>query len=682
MSFTAQRPAPALRPTSLVDDETVDVTIDKLLLAGPRGGINVDVTDVIVDGTTADTMIGAPSLTLSLLDRDLRALKSGVFGQKVDVQLDGVPFRVVNVRLVDTDLLDLTLEHKLVALLREHFAPLKVARSTSTRAQFVETMAREIAPAFGALSFISPELHVVQPVSSTTKTGRTLKSKALGSGSRVTHNVRGSGPGLTHLTIRTWDGGQATLGPLQLKNAAIVLEVCAQLKAPAKAVLAVMAACSVEPGAPYSNPPVATDHTSTGILQLLSTTAAGLGISPLDVAACVTAFLRRGFTGAGGAIALANTTNLDAGTIAYKVQGCAAQFAGRYGQAIPGAQTVIAAFTGAGGLGATLAAGGFGATLASAAVPIAQYEFTRGQSGQVEDSWTAMQRLAGEVNWRCFVAGRNSLYFVTDDDLIKGETKYRIDPETIGVQKVTFDAEVGGRTIVRRGRRQPKPSEAIIEVRIDRWDAPPGSVIELQDYGPGDGRWLVSDISRGLFDPVAQITLHKPQTALPEPAAAPAPSLASSGLGASIASPASTAAGLSSSNLVDRVYAASTQIDQRALPYGPGGHGNDWAGAAQATTLDCSSSTSLALHMGGMMDNYPGPIVSGDFSGWGQPGVGQQMTVWYKPGAGSNGHVFIEFYGRPAKRFDTVPGGGARLRFQAPSASEQYGYVPRRWPGY
>jgi hypothetical protein len=85
------------------------------------------------------------------------------------------------------------------------------------------------------------------------------------------------------------------------------------------------------------------------------------------------------------------------------------------------------------------------------------------------------------------------------------------------------------------------------------------------------------------------------------------------------------------------------------------------------------------------MNNFPGPIASGGFSAWGAAGRGTQMTVWYNAG-----HIFIEFYGRPAKRFDTVPGGsggdGPHLRFTAPGDSgdtwENSGFIPKHWPGF
>jgi hypothetical protein len=151
--------------------------------------------------------------------------------------------------------------------------------------------------------------------------------------------------------------------------------------------------------------------------------------------------------------------------------------------------------------------------------PQATGEFYRGQVGRPEDSWTAVLRLAAEVQWRAFVAGRHSFYYVQDKDLMQQQARYLIDRQSAGVLNVTFDVETGKRLAVIRGVRVPKPSSAVLTVRIDRWDAPPGTVIELADYGPADGRWLVSDIQRPLFDATATITLHAPQAQLAEPVA-------------------------------------------------------------------------------------------------------------------------------------------------------------------
>jgi hypothetical protein len=655
----------ARRPSQQPDDnETYDVSIRKLRLVGAlkKGGINVDITQVITDGHVEDSTTGAPQLTVDLVDRDYGALQSGVFGQTVDVELDGIPWRLVEVSLTDVETLELLFEHKLVNLLRQHKSPIKAARSSVTRAQFIEIMLKEIAGGF-PVRYISPEVNKIQPITASKTSGRSLTSKTIGS--TVAKSVKGSGFGVTNLNIRSWDGSTVTLGPTQLKNASIVLQVCKQLGASAKATLAVMAACVVEPAKPFENTPPGPQ--GAGILSWT-----GGKSWANDVAQAVTHALQDpGATGRGGMMSLASKNpGWTAGQIAQSEQGSA--FPARYDQAAAGAQAVIGAFTSAGGYAATGV--NFGSTGAST------YEFSRGQPGQAEDSWTCMQRLAKEVNWRLFVSGRNSLYFVTDDDLMAAPPIYNLNPRSKGTPRLTFQAEVGGRTIRRHRHRQPKPSEAQLVARIDRWAAPPGSVISLDEFGPGDGRWLVVDTVRPLFDKEATVHLQSPQAPFKEPAA----SSGTSATGTIVGPQASGS--LTSANPIDRVYAASIQIDRRNLPYVyGGGHTGNWQTAAQASGLDCSGAVSLALYAAGLMPGQPGPITSGSFATWGQPGRGAQMTVWYNAG-----HVFIEFYGRPAKRFDTVPGGsggdGPHMRYTAPGSAgdtwEAHGFFPRHVSGY
>lgn len=660
------------------DDEQIDVSIRKLKLVGElhQAGIDVDVTQVITDGKLEDSMSGAPQFTLNILDRDYAALQSGVFGQKVDIELDAVPFRLVEVSVTDVEMLELLFEHKLVNLLREHRSPLKANRGTTTRAQFVERLLREITNDM-AVTFVSPQEDQVQPIGSAKASGRTLKAKKLSGTTLNSLNQAARQPGFgTHsLNVRSWDGSTLHLGPIELGNMGTVLGVCKQLNAPAKAVLAAVEACIVEDNCRNSS--VATDHTSTGILQVLASTARGLGVDPLDVAGVTNAFLTKGFTGSGSAISLARTNpGRSAGWIAQSVQGSA--YGSRYDAAQSGALAIIRAW--AGGTGFASSAFSSFASAGRTIVTNVPYEFSRGQPGQKEDSWTCMQRLATEVNWRCFVAGRNSLYFVTDDDLLVTQSKYTIGPGDQGVVKFTMHAEVGGRTILRKGKRQPKPSEILIDVRIDRWAAPPGSVATIEDYGVGDGDWLVFDIQRALFDAAGQVTLHAPQTALPEPA--PQTKTTSIPGTAGAGSVPGLGAGLSgSSNPVTRVYVASQAMSARHLPYGAAGHTGNWATALRAPSQDCSSSVSIVLYQAGLMNSYPGPIVSGDFLSWGAAGKGSQMTVWVLPGSGPNGHVFIEFYGRPAQRFDTVGGGnGPQIRFGL-NSWEATGFAARHFPG-
>lgn len=656
-------------------EEVIDTNISRLRLQSTlaRAGLQVDVTNLVTTGTVTDSFTSAPQLQFDCLDRGYKALNSGIFNDTVDIILDDVPYELVQVSLTDTETLELTWQHKIVALLRRHKKFLSVQRGAMTRAQFIELLLREILAEFGEIVYVCPEVSVVQKVAAPRRSGRSLTRKTLAAKTKTTKRTSF---GLTTLQIRYWDGSLVTLSKSQLDNASICLETAYQLGAGPKATLALIEACIVEPSKPFENTPAsASNGTSAGILQQ-GGGGTNAGAYRLDVAlACQHALRDPGATGAGGMISLArNNPGKTAGWVAQQEQG--SQIGARYDLAEQGAQTVISAYQSSGGFAAT------GATaLPGVLAATKQYEFTRGRAGQAEDSYTCALRLAGEVQWRFFVAGRRSVYFVTDDDLLAGAANYTISPATEGVAKPTFDIEKGGRTIVQHRHRVPKPSEGQVAVRVSRLQAQVGDVLTVEDYGPADDRWLIKQIDRDLFDKAGTLHFQAPQKTIPEPAATVSTTVQPIAPGA----PSS-----SSGNPIDRVYAAAQAISARDLPYGPAGHTGSWSTAAVAPNQDCSSSVSLALYAAGLMTGYGAPIVSGDFLAWGQPGRGSQMTVWVLPGSGPNGHVFIQFYGRPAKRFDTVSGGsggnGPHLRFTEPGSPkdvwEATGFVSRHFAGY
>lgn len=651
-------------------DEILDVGIERLRIQSTlaKAGIYVDVTNQVTTGSVTDSFTSAPQIVIECLDRNYKALNSGIFDDIVEIVLDDAQYRLVQVSLIDTETLELTFEHKIIALLRTHKKWLAVQRGAVTRAQFIEMLLREILPDFGEIVYVCPEINTVQPVAGSRKTGRSLTKKTLSAKTKAT-NVKRSDFGLTSLQIRYWDGTMVTLDQTQLKNASIAMETAYQMGASAKATLALIEACIVEPNKPFENSSAsASNGTSAGILQM-----GGGGTSApwaTDVAlSCQHALQDPGATGKGGLISLARRNpSWSAGQIAAAEQGPLATLSNRYDLAQEGAQTVINAYKSAGGFAATGAS-----ALPGVLAATSQYEFTRGRAGQTEDSYTCALRVAAEVQWRFFVAGRRTVYFLTDDDLLADAAGYEVTPDSQGIARPTFDIEKGNRTIVIRRHRVPKPSEAQIAVRVNRLQATVGNVVRLDGYGPADDRWLIKQIDRNLFDKQGTLYLQAPQKALPEPAASTSTNVVPIAPGSSPS--------LKSGNPVDRVYAAAQAISARDLPYVyGGGHTGNWATAATSPGLDCSSSVSLALYAAGLMPGYNGPIVSGDFQSWGQPGRGSEMTVWCNAV-----HVFIEFYGYPAKRFDTVPGGsggnGPHLRYTAPG-EVLTSFAARHWSGF
>jgi len=103
-----------------------------------------------------------------------------------------------------------------------------------------------------------------------------------------------------------------------------------------------------------------------------------------------------------------------------------------------------------------------------------------------------------------------SLYFVREEDLFRSRPRMVLSDDSPGVREITFDYH-----------RNKVIGEVTIECFSDRWAAPPGSVVVLEDQGPASkdgGRWLVSKIAKpDLFSVPATVTLRKPMESRPEP---------------------------------------------------------------------------------------------------------------------------------------------------------------------
>jgi hypothetical protein len=122
-----------------------------------------------------------------------------------------------------------------------------------------------------------------------------------------------------------------------------------------------------------------------------------------------------------------------------------------------------------------------------------------------ENSWSCIQRLADEVDWRAFFVS-GTFYFISEDDLFKQKPIVTLHEFMPGILDLSGNYD-----------RNKKSGTITIEVIAGRWVAPPGSIIFVKNLGPWNGRWLVNEFRRGLFSNNATITLKKPRPALPEP---------------------------------------------------------------------------------------------------------------------------------------------------------------------
>jgi hypothetical protein len=623
---------------------------------------------MVVDGSLSRTMEGASTLTLQLHDPLRALLRSGVCSTQCDMELDGVWWRSVQVTK-QGDGVTMTFEDRAVSLLRLYSSPRKASRDSMTRAEFAQSLVREVKP-FGGIRFVSPQLATVQPVAITSKSNKLSNDPA----TRAASVQQGLSPS-AKLSIE----GSA-LDAEQRDLAQRMMDVASSLNAGTLATLALIEACIDE--STMRNITYGTGS-STGILQVLQTTGQDMGVDPMNPEQCANAFLTRGFTGKGGAIALAaQNPGWSAGTVAQAVQGSA--FADPYDRYQADAEAIVTAYGGVSG-GGTMPVGTGTSALAAAPTTVTEtlpYQFTRGgTNGKRETSWACLQRLAQEVNWRCFVTS-NACYFAAETALLAAKPVLAINERTQGVDGIDFDVD-NGKAI----------SESHVTARATRWGVPPGSVVELLDCGPADGRWLVTTIERSLFDPESTITLKRATAPLKEP---PNPTKTISVPGAALSGPSASDPGMAGSALggqapdvIAQLYQAAIAFSAKRWPYvWGGGHAHagvadnpqipdPWQGGAinPGIGFDCSGTQAAILSQVGM-GFTPGQSVPGSgtmAATWGDPGPGQFFTLY-----ANNDHVFSYFHTSTGDQHfgtDVEPDG-----FQ-PSLRSTDGFTPRHWPG-
>jgi hypothetical protein len=567
-----------------------------------------------------------------------------VIGRAMEVELDGVTFRLVKVRYSSaTRTAELTFEDRLVYWLRRKRGERRASRGSCTRAEFVLSLLREVRAK--RYRFVCPDLHVRQPIDAGKKASRAL--------TRATSSSRTAGGadadqagGFAADASFTVKGVKAT--PDQRRNLHGVLTECAAQGASGDVPVATVCCVIQESVAKRIRYGDAAGPDSRGLFQQRAPW--GPEDVRLDPRGSTKMFLTGGRGGQAGYKQKHGSLARVPGGIESAVKAVQVSVGG-YSQHEREARAIVRAWGGS--TSAEGAAAGGGSYTKS-------YQFTRNAD---EDSWTACKRLAEEVGWRFFIVG-NTVYLMSEADLYARRTRYEVRPDDPAVLDLSYDVDWG------------KPvSEMTLEVVLDRWGAPPGSVINVDGYGPPDGRWLVVSVSRNYFAPTATVTCRQPGKEKLEPASERATRAANASEGGGGSPGTEVDDGSKSSKL----YAEAKRISDAGgtYVYG-GGHGGSLSTLASGQGLDCSSSSSLALKRAGMFDG-DAAIVSGEFArSWGQAGEGRRFTVW-----ANSGHVWIQFHGLGnAKRFDTSPygsgGRGPRLRFTDRPTS---GFTPRHWPG-
>jgi cell wall-associated NlpC family hydrolase len=575
-----------------------DVTVADLRLDGrPMDAVIIDPVEVGIERR----LDGASNVTLSLTDPAVgdpprpKLLNSGIFAKAVDLDLDDLTFRLADRAITDLSGvigLDLTFEATVVARLRTFTGAKHASRSDVTRAEFIKSLCDE-----AGVPFVCPDLRLRGRIQTPDEALTPAQRKAERARALNLSGKGGTAKGKTaSITVK---GTRATAEQLAVIQTAA--RAADAMRAPAKAELALFEALIVESGCRNLT---GGDASSVGPLQLLAIHLGGSTSTRggrRDVALVCKLFLTDGFTGEGGAIALARAhPEWNPGQIAAAAQGPRADLRNRYETARSEATKMLQAFGASGSLDE------LANTTDEPEQYAVSYMFKRlgreeAADNRDEDSWTCMRRLAEEVNWRLWEEA-GSIYYMTDDRILRSAVEMTVEPMQDGIYSVT------ARESNRRERQ-----EVTIECDARRWQAGPATVVEVYGYGdPLDGRWILSSIRRpSLWSPRTTITLQRREKALLEPAhelrtradatSAATPSLATDApglapFGASLPSP------LSVRGRIVAIATASQTSKTGFRRYSqPGALTSDPTPAAPART-DCSQWIRACYLQAGAMD--------------------------------------------------------------------------------
>lgn len=249
------------------------------------------------------------------------------------------------------------------------------------------------------------------------------------------------------------------------------------------------------------------------------------------------------------------------------------------------------------------------------------YEFLVEGGPDKEDYWSAIRRLADEVQWRAFIRA-NVLFVASDETLLADAPRWNIREADRGVESIDWTADVA------------RAQQATVAAHASRWSAGAGDVVSISGSGPANGLWIVESIRRQFTSTLADIALVRPQRALPEPAP--------SGSTRDVAD-TSVAGGPSPEGAPAAVVAAYRKAEALAAK-------RMWYVWSSA---DCSWWVSQMLMAAGVLS---GRLDTYGLLKWGVPGEGEWMTVWV-----STSHTYLEFRGFPhrwteAQRRGTING--------------------------
>jgi len=613
-----------------------------------------DLANAISEVTLQTQIAGASLLTITFADPQWAIQTSGLLALNTEGILDDISvefpefsgsfWRLCMVQgSADNTApnLTLTFEDEIISELRDKWGPKTVAPGTTTRAQFVKQLVDEVNSDLPEqkLKFVCPSINVLQPIATTKSAGTVITSTTAQQTADKTNKTGGLGHGAA-VTVKG-----VALNANQISEANTLMSMARAKRAGQIATEALVFAAIAEsslgeqPGAFRPNA-----DGFWGVLQGNSKT----WHDPHDTAGMADAFLSggAGFQ-SGGAIALSRTVS-DPIEIAVRVEAPSVWPSNAYATEdgysnfLPEARAIIAA---AGGMGAGApSVAHLNAAIAAATPKSDISQLSRGTADNPdESSWDCITRLASEVNWFAFSNGK-TLYYMDGPDLVAQKPAAYIKRLTTGgldwqitdagtgekhlgamvapTPNYTFDntAFVYRSTHKRKGKvihrsriaKPATPSELYLNIvcGIDFMHA--GDVVVMQNAGPLNGRWIITDATRNcLADVHTQFTLAPPTAPNPEPQATQGDTgktttKTGSGSGASTADPAITDTG-KLSGVVQAAQKALAERSKYVYSEGPNRGNNGTLFGPAPRTMDCSAFATLCYKAAGLPDpNHEG----------------------------------------------------------------------------
>lgn len=448
----------------------------------------------ISDATFEDSIDKTNTFTIVVHDPDWDLLNMGVLDKPIDINPGNIP-RLIYRRdsfEVSGDDITITFVTRNAAFMSYKHRPKKANRKNTTRAEFLLSLTKEVTDA--KIPFVCPQLHVKQRVGRTEFPNETARRK-------------GREHGFTASDKITVKNSPAT--PIQRRTIEKVILAGEDLKMPGLVIVSAVMCITQESTAgagTTGNPPY------VGAFQQNHGDGwPGTGDAYKDAKGNGKIGVKQGgYYGYAYGIWKAHGGDMDLGLLVATTQGVIgstnplnngyAQSTNRWrGEA----QHAVNAF---GGIDVSDPGS------STHAVEFKQkYEFMVGppDGDRNENYLAASYRLADEVQWSAFWV-RDALHFISEEDLFKSKPQSNFRRYSLGIENVSFGWDT-----------QQRLNPMTISVRMENWVCPLGTVIHFEEGGPAEGRWLVTNIRRSMFDELGEITLSKPMREKMEPANQP-----------------------------------------------------------------------------------------------------------------------------------------------------------------